>query len=87
MRGWSVCVATCLTLAACAGASERADERACRSGIDQLEAAIAFWPGAINAKTEAENQLDFADGAADFGLWDRCRSSLQRGFRALGQAR
>ncbi len=78
-------MAACLTLAACAGLGERAEERTCRTGIDRLEAAIAGWQGGVNAKTEAENQIDFADGAADFGLWEGCRSSLRRGFRALGQ--
>ncbi len=85
MRRQGLCLAVCLALAACAGQGERAEERACRTGIDQLEAAIAAWQGGINAKTEAENQLDFADGAADFGLWDGCRSSLRRGLRALGR--
>lgn len=84
-RGQGLYVAACLTLAACAGLGERSEERACRTGIGQLEAAIAAWRGGINAKTEAENQLDFADGAADFSLWDGCRSSVRRGLRALGQ--
>lgn len=78
-------MAACFALAACAGLGQRADERACRTGIAQLEGAVAAWQGGINAKTEAENQLDFADGAADFGRWDGCRSSLRRGLRALGQ--
>ena len=85
-RRQGLCVAACFTLAACTGLAERSEERACRDGIVQLEAAIAAWQGGINARTEAENQLDFADGAADFRLWDGCRSSLRRGFRALGQA-
>jgi hypothetical protein len=74
--------AACLVVSACAGLGE---ERACRTGMARLETAIATWQGAINAKTEAEAQLDFADGAADFGRWAGCNASLRRGFRALGQ--
>jgi hypothetical protein len=74
--------AACLALAACAGVAE---ERSCRSGMERLDRAIADWQGGINAKTEAENQLDFADGAADFARWDGCTAALRRGFRALGQ--
>lgn len=85
MRRLLSLVLAALGAAACAQMNDSAEERACRGGIERLEQAAAAWQGGINAKTQAENQINLADGAADFRRWQRCRAALQRGFRALGQ--
>lgn len=86
-------IAGSLTQAACGEAADDDDaghqdatvneEATCINGIAQLEAALAGNIEDVNARTEAEGELDETFEARDEGDWDDCLDALEEAFEAL----